>query len=63
MQEAEYVAVTDSLEVCPKCGYDGGFHVLLQRINNTRSTNLELYLKCPECKAAYRVGWVSRLGE
>ena len=56
------MAVTDSFEVCPKRGSDGGFHVLLQRLNNTRSTNLEVYLKCPECKVAYKLGWVFRLG-
>jgi hypothetical protein len=63
VQEAEYAAVTDSFEACPKCEYDGGFHVLLRRTNNTRSSNLELYLKCPECKVAYKVGWLSRLAE
>ena len=49
--------VEPALEVCPSCQYDGGFHVLLRRIEGDK--NLKLYLKCPGCKSVFDAGWVS----
>ena len=63
MQPTVRQPVEDSLEVCPECGYDGGFHVLLERCSAVAGSNLRLYLKCPNCRTAYDVEWISRLAE
>jgi len=62
MQPSQDQPVEDSFEKCVECGYEGGFHCLLQRIDeDEQERNMELYLKCPNCATTYRVGWLSRL--
>ena len=62
MQPARTQEIDDSFEVCSECGYEGGFHCLLQRlVERGGGRNLELYLKCPNCATTYRVGWLSRI--
>ena len=62
----EIIAVTvkDEFRVCPKCGYERGFHsTLVSRNPNadglTRFTKVlyRVVLVCPECGARYDVGW------
>ncbi|MFQ6130727.1 MAG: hypothetical protein ACE5R4_01705 [Armatimonadota bacterium] len=61
MQPARRTDIEDSLEVCPECAYEGGFHVLLERRADLADANLCLYLKCPSCRTTYDVGWLGRL--
>ena len=63
MQPSERLTVEGSLEVCPECGYEGGFHVLIQRRDDVPDANIRLHLKCPGCGATYDLGWVGRLVE
>ena len=63
MQPSQTTQVENTLEVCPSCGYDGGFHVLLERRDDVPKTDVRLHLKCPGCRATLDVGWVSHLAD
>ena len=40
-------------EVCPDCGYEGGFHILLEKVTTSGSENVKIRLKCPSCSKVY----------
>ncbi len=61
MQPSRSTDLDESFEVCPECGYDGGFHVLLQRHADVGDAGLRIHLKCPSCRTTYDVGWIGRL--
>lgn len=45
--------VQDEFRVCPKCGYELGFHVSFQKSEG--SDALSLILICPTCGARYQI--------
>ncbi|MFQ5808412.1 MAG: hypothetical protein ACE5JM_02235 [Armatimonadota bacterium] len=52
------VSGEEPFEVCPNCGYQTGFHVLLAREDAGESEpNVRILLKCPSCSTRYDVGW------
>jgi hypothetical protein len=61
MQPSQDMELEGSFETCPKCDYDGGFHVLLERRDDVAGANARIHLKCPSCAATYDFGWVGRL--
>jgi hypothetical protein len=63
MQPSRPTRIAGAWEVCSECGYEGGFHVLLERRSDVPDANLRLHLKCPGCRTTYDVGWVGRLTE
>jgi len=56
-------AVQTSFDRCPRCEYDGGFHVLLQMRPPTGEAmrTVGVLLKCPGCQGTYDVGWQTEL--
>jgi len=48
----EKVKLETSFEVCPNCGYKGGFHILLYR-DSPDSSEAKMKLKCPNCGYVY----------
>jgi hypothetical protein len=47
--------LVDVMEVCDVCGYDGGFHMLLERIKDGPPNDVHVRLKCPSCHQVYDV--------
>ena len=45
---------TEQLHVCPKCGYQRGFHISFGP--KAEHTSQPLILICPNCGARYEVG-------
>jgi len=41
--------------VCPKCGADGGFHLVLERMHESTEPAAKAYLKCPSCKELFDI--------
>ena len=52
--EEKRIDVTSVFEVCETCGYTGGFHLLVERLNS--EGKVKLRLKCPNCGQVYDVG-------
>jgi hypothetical protein len=46
----------DILDICETCNYDGGFHVLLQRLRKNPPANVLISFKCPNCGQIYELG-------
>lgn len=51
--EIQLVEVGSEFRVCPKCGYELGFHVSF--LNDGEGTRI--ILVCPNCGARYDTGW------
>ena len=48
----------DEFRICPKCGYNRGFHLSLVKKEREEYDNVFI---CPECGSRYSVGWSVRL--
>ena len=42
--------------VCPGCGSEGGFHLVLERMHEKTEAVARGYLKCPACQELFDVG-------
>ena len=47
--------------VCPECGYEGGFHIVLVPEADKADPVTAVLLKCPSCAHEYDVGMTVRL--
>jgi uncharacterized protein with PIN domain len=47
------IELREEFRVCPKCGYELGFHSSFLRADQ----GYRIILICPECGARYDVGW------
>ena len=45
--------VKKTMDTCPQCGYDRGFHVSFR----TTAKTVGIILICPNCGARYTTGW------
>jgi uncharacterized protein with PIN domain len=52
-EEIVKVELAEEFRICPKCGYELGFHSSFQRAER----GYRIILICPECRARYDVGW------
>lgn len=52
-EEIAKIKLEEEFRICPKCGYELGFHSSFQRDEN----GYKIILICPECGARYDVGW------
>ncbi|MEE8402031.1 MAG: hypothetical protein V3R86_07760 [Candidatus Hydrothermarchaeaceae archaeon] len=50
--------IEKEFHICDKCGYDLGFHVSFERVQDI----YEIILICPKCGQRYRPGWNVELG-
>jgi len=55
-EEISRVEVADDLHVCPRCGYQRGFH--LSFIARQGTDSLSLILICPNCGARFDIGQI-----
>ncbi len=53
------VQVNGKFRDCPRCGYQNGFHVALQR--HGPGSEVAVTLVCPSCSAAFDLGLRLRL--
>lgn len=51
--EIDRVELEGEFRVCPKCGYELGFHVSFMRAEE----GYRIILICPNCGARYDDGW------
>lgn len=51
--EIAKIKLTEEFRLCPKCGYELGFHSSFLRDEK----GYRIILICPECGARYDVGW------
>jgi len=52
-EEIVKIELGEEFRICPKCGYELGFHSSFQRAER----GYWIVLICPECGARYDVGW------
>jgi hypothetical protein len=53
MSETKAVKLVDRFEVCDVCGYEGGFHIILERMDPEGVNNVRFRLKCPSCAQVF----------
>ncbi len=53
MATVKKTAMKDRFEICPGCGYENGFHIILIHPSTTRAASMKFQLKCPSCAATY----------
>jgi hypothetical protein len=53
MQKVKKIKIKDRFEVCPACGYENGFHIILINDSKARSSVMNFQLKCPNCAQTY----------
>jgi uncharacterized Zn finger protein len=58
MTKSQKIALEKKFEVCPECGYEGGFHVIFRKRKTPR---VKMNLKCPSCAAVYDLDLVLEL--
>ena len=51
--------VTTRYDKCEKCGYDRGFHVMMDPVRF--SDRVAIKLLCPNCGQVFHVGWTIQL--
>jgi uncharacterized Zn finger protein len=51
--EVVMIELKEEFRICPKCGYELGFHSSFLRSDE----GYRIILICPECGARYDVGW------
>jgi uncharacterized protein (UPF0212 family) len=52
-EEIVKIEMAEEFHICPKCGYELGFHSSFLRAE----VGYRIVLICPECGARYDVGW------
>lgn len=50
----EIIETHGEFNVCPQCGYDGGFHSIFPDFNPSGQS--KWILMCPSCQAKYDIG-------
>jgi len=53
-EKIQAIDVKGDFTVCPRCGYDGGFHGIFPGYGVDRPS--KWILMCPNCKARYDIG-------
>jgi hypothetical protein len=53
MTTAKKITMKDRFEICPGCGYENGFHIILIHQAKTRNAAMKFQLKCPSCARTY----------
>ena len=61
MEDSRDARLENELASCPECGYEGGFHVVMERREDVPDTDMRVHLRCPGCSVTYDIGWVARL--
>lgn len=53
MGDVKQVDIKERFEVCPECGYENGFHMILLGDPHAHSQEMKFQLKCPNCAQTY----------
>jgi len=53
MTTVKKVEIKERFEVCPECGYENGFHMILLNDYQARRSAMKFQLKCPSCAQIY----------
>ena len=53
-EEIEVLEIKGEFTICPRCGYDEGFHSIFP--NYDVNSQSKWILMCPSCKAKYDIG-------
>jgi predicted RNA-binding Zn-ribbon protein involved in translation (DUF1610 family) len=53
MATIKKVEIQERFEVCPECGYENGFHILLIKDSKAHPSEMKFQLKCPSCAQIY----------
>ena len=57
MAKVTRLAVHNTFQECPECGYQNGFHVAFKRVEpNGSEHKLTVELICPSCSAVFDIG-------
>ncbi|MGC9308262.1 MAG: hypothetical protein ACP5FL_05730 [Thermoplasmatota archaeon] len=57
-EEIHHVKARDEFRVCPKCGYQAGFHVsFLRNEKGYDYKDYRIILICPGCGARFDINW------
>ena len=53
MSVVKKIKMKDRFEICPGCGYENGFHIILVDESKTGRSSMKIQLKCPSCARIY----------
>ena len=53
MSTVEKREIKERFEICPACGYENGFHMILVNDSPAQPSEMKFQLKCPSCAQVY----------